>query len=349
MRLSNSAALFILFFSSAICSFADAEDVFDNGNFRWSVSEPLLGIEPSKLPPSESPWVAVKDSSIVRYDRKWHLFCTIRNTSSEDGRIRIGYISFKDWTEAPTKKWHLLQLTDGYHGAPQIFYFTPHRKWYLIYQAVDESRGLGFGPCFSTNENIDDPAGWTLPEPLYVVPEGEKSGLDFWVICDRQRAHLFFTTLDGRMRRAETLLKDFPDQGWSKPVVALKADIFEASHTYRLKGRDQYLSLIEAQNRGRRYYKAFIANKLDGEWRPLAASREKPFASPVNVVNQRQSWTTSYSHGELIRTGVDEHLEVDPDDLQFLFQGVSDEDRTGKGYGIIPWKLGLLRAVKSED
>ena len=81
---------------------------------------------------------------------------------------------------------------------------------------------------------------------------------------------------------------------------------------------------------------------------PLATSREQPFASPVNVIHQGEPWTTSYSHGELIRTGVDQRLEVDPADLKFLFQGFSDKDRVGKGYGAIPWRLGILRPLKEQ-
>jgi len=37
---------------------------------------------------------------------------------------------------------------------------------------------------------------------------------------------------------------------------------------------------------------------------------------------------------------------VDPAHLQFLFQGVLDKDRQGKGYGEIPWRLGLLEPTK---
>jgi hypothetical protein len=55
-------------------------------------------------------------------------------------------------------------------------------------------------------------------------------------------------------------------------------------------------------------------------------------------------WTDSFSHGELLRAGHDELLEVDPARLRFLFQGVADADRQGKPYGDIPWKLGLLTA-----
>ena len=53
-------------------------------------------------------------------------------------------------------------------------------------------------------------------------------------------------------------------------------------------------------------------------------------------------WTDSISHGELLRTGFDERMEVDPTHLQFLFQGVTNERRANKKYGEIPWQLGLL-------
>ena len=148
------------------------------------------------------------------------------------------------------------------------------------------------------------------------------------------------------MWRAETRLSDFPPKGWSDPKVVLEADLLEASHTYKLKGLDKYLSIIEAQNGSRRYYKAYLADQLDGEWIPLATSRNRPFASPINVANQADSWTTSYSHGELIRTGVNQILEVDPTKLMFVFQGVSDSDRKGKGYGAIPWRLGILSSAQ---
>jgi hypothetical protein len=36
-------------------------------------------------------------------------------------------------------------------------------------------------------------------------------------------------------------------------------------------------------------------------------------------------------------------LAVDPANLQFLFQGVTDERCAGKKYGEIPWQLGLLK------
>lgn len=39
-------------------------------------------------------------------------------------------------------------------------------------------------------------------------------------------------------------------------------------------------------------------------------------------------------------------MEIDSRHLRFVFQGVRDADRQGKGYGEIPWRLGLLEAAK---
>ena len=119
----------------------------------------------------------------------------------------------------------------------------------------------------------------------------------------------------------------------------------KASHTYRLKGQKKFLTIIEAEGGGRRYYKAYTADRLDGDWKPLAATKEQPFAGVVNVREVAGHWTDSFSHGELLRAGYDEHLEVDPGHLSFLFQGVTDPVKEGKPYGQIPWKLGLLETA----
>lgn len=49
-------------------------------------------------------------------------------------------------------------------------------------------------------------------------------------------------------------------------------DLFEASYTYRLQGTGRYLTVVEAQAGSRRYYKAYLADRLDGTWTPLAGT-----------------------------------------------------------------------------
>jgi len=303
--------------------------------FRWKVSPPLIG--PAAR--AEDPCHAIKDPSVVRYNDRWHLFCTIR---SQKRSHQIEYLSFEDWEDANDADRHVLTLTDGYFCAPQVFYFTPQNKWYLIYQVTDKSRDPALQPAYSISRDIDDPTSWSSPTLLFSEqPDNVKAWIDFWVICDESRAHLFFTSLDGQMWRSEANLSEFPS-GWSRPGVVLRGDIFEAAHIYRLKGLDKFLTVVEAQADGRRYYKAYAAARLDGPWEPLAATKEKPFASLTNTRAMGAHWTDSFSHGELIRAGYDQHLEVDPADLRFLFQGVSDQSRMGKKYGDIPWRLGIL-------
>jgi hypothetical protein len=339
MKHLTTLVLWVLIFAPL----AHASDLPDR--FRWTSSPPLVA--PVERP--GDPCFSVKDPTVVRYNGRWHLFCTIR---SEKRTHQIEYLSFADWKHADAAPRHVLAISDGYFCAPQVFWFEPHRKWYMVLQVADPSRKVGLQPAFSTTETIDDPGSWSKPTLLYrdKHPENITGWIDFWVICDETKAHLFFTSNNGLMWRAETSLANFP-HGWTEPKVVLKGDIFEASCTYRLKGSGKYLTIVEAETSragGWRYYKAYLADALDGEWKPLADSWEKPFAGPANVSFGGEKWSESVSHGELIRPGHDQTLEVDPDNLRFLYQGVLEKDRKGKAYGRIPWRLGMLEQGKSE-
>jgi hypothetical protein len=305
------------------------------GSFHWRAGQPLVAPAP---PPGET-WTALKDPSVVFQDGRWHLFCTLRAPKVP---TRIVYLSFTDWADAGRARQEVLPFRTKSCGAPEVFYFAPQKVWYLICQASDDAWEPKYQAAYSTSEDIGGPAAWAPLRPLGARPAGDKVGLDFWVICDDANAYLFFTTLDGHVWREQTRLADFRS-GWSEPTLVISGDIFEAGHTYALKGTGKYLTLVEAQGgRGWRYYKAYLADRLDGEWRPIAATREKCFASMANVEQPGGHWTDSISHGELIRAGADQRLEVEPSHLRFVFQGVSDAARAGKAYADIPWRLGML-------
>lgn len=306
-------------------------DPLQTGQFTWKVSEPLL----SATPGGTDPQVSIKDPTVVFQEGRWHLFATVRFAS---GRVDIVYLNFKTWAEAARAPQTVLKLHDRYYCAPQVFFHASQKRWFLIFQLAEESRTPPFQPCYSTTTNLAEPASWSKPLPLMANPPEKPKWLDFWVIFDDTHAHLFWTSLDGKLWRCETEHKRFPGGTWSAPQLALQADIFEASHTYKLKGRNEYLTLIEAQGSGRRYYKAYLAAKLSGPWRPLADRWDKPFAG---LVNCKAGWTTNISHGELLRSRNAETLEVDPTNLRFLFQGASDTEYK-RAYGQIPWHLGLL-------
>jgi len=82
-----------------------------------------------------------------------------------------------------------LRSHDGsYAAAPQVFYFRPQRKWFLIFQTTDSY----YQPVYSTTATIDRPESWTKPEKLVEKQESAK-WIDFWLICDDKLAYLFFT------------------------------------------------------------------------------------------------------------------------------------------------------------
>jgi len=308
--------------------------------FFWTLSAPLLS--PAVRP--EDPCFSVKDPSVVHHEGKWHVFCTIRSVTRTH---QIEYVSFDSWEKANSAPRRILRCRNGYFCAPQVFYFRPQQQWVLLYQVGEPTRKLQLQPAFSTTKNIADPDSWSPAQLLFPKedPQGVKAWIDFWVICDEKRAYLFFTSLDGHLWRMWTALSDFP-RGFDYCELALQADIFEAAHLYRIVGENRYLAIIEAQGKaGHRYYKAYTAACLDGDWKPLADTEEQPFAGAANVQSPEPAWADNISHGELLRAGTDETCAVNPPPFQFLIQGVTEREKSGKKYGEIPWRLGLLQQV----
>lgn len=302
----------------------------------WEYSAPLISPEARTNNPSR----AQKDPSVVFHDGRWHVFMTVKLP----GRSAIEHCSFQRWEEAHAARRTLLEISDAdYFCAPQVFFFRPHRQWYLVYQ-VGVPKADKMWVAYSTTADIANPASWTRARPMLDGGKGDPravGGLDYWIICDDQRAYLFLTSLDGRMWRLWTRLEDFP-RGFGNCEIALQARIFEASHTYRLKGTRQYLTIIEEN--GQRYYKAYLADRLDGEWTPVADTSERPFAGWSNIRPAAgvEPWTDNISHGELIRDSNDETLTVDPLNLRFVFQGMLEKHKSGQGYGQFQWRIGIL-------
>jgi len=309
----------------------------------WEYSRPLITPQPRKTEASH----AQKDPTVVFYKDRWHVFMTVKLAD----RSIIEHCSFKDWSRADRAPRTLLRVSGSkYYCAPQVFFFEPQRKWYLVYQmGVPGQKKMWV--AYSTTTDINDPSSWTKARPILDGgPDDPRTvgGLDYWIICDSKRAYLFLTSLNGKMWRLWTTLDEFP-RGFRDCQLALRAKVFEASHTYRLKGLDKYLTIIEEN--GRRYYKAYIADRLDGEWTPLADTAERPFAGWRNVRPARgvQPWADNISHGELIRDGYDQTLTVDPARLRMIFQGVLDKQKRGLPYGRIPWRIGMLTPVEYRD
>ncbi|HWA88163.1 MAG TPA: non-reducing end alpha-L-arabinofuranosidase family hydrolase, partial [Opitutus sp.] len=234
------------------------------------------------------------------------------------------------------------------HCAPQVFYFRPQNKWYLIYQSAP--------PSYSTTDDIEKPATWTPPKFFFTgTPASVVQGwIDFWIICDDTHAYLFFSDDNGRYYRSSTTLEDFPN-GFSDPVVIMqdpnRFNLFEGSCVYRLKGLNEYLCFIECLGpTGHRFFRAFTSGRLDGDWTPLAQANswDTPFAGVNNVTAADGStlWTADISHGEMLRDTNDETMTIDPNNLHFLYQG-ADRNATSSDYSQIPYRLALLQEIRA--
>jgi endo-1,4-beta-xylanase len=312
-------------------------------SFEWSSTGQLL----TPKPDADHQIVSVKDPTVVRYDDEWLVYFTVY---SEAGGWNLGMTKFRDWADASSAPMHFLDTSaigPGYRAAPNLFYFAPQKLWYLVYQT-----GL---PSYSTSTNPADPNSWSAPRNFTesmptVVQENIGNGywLDYYVACDDTDCHLFSSDDNGHVYRAQTSLQNFPN-GWGETVIALSdtrgTGIFEGSAHYKVQGSDQYLTLIEAWDaQGRRYYRAWTSTSLAGPYTSLG-SVDYPFAHIDTVSWPEGQWSRDISHGELVRAGFDQNMEISPCNLQFLYQGLSP-DASGD-YNLLPYRLGLLTQTNS--
>lgn len=307
---------------------------------------------------------SIKDPTIFRYHDKWEIYATAYMVSGpaaaaflnpgtnppprRGGTFNMIHVSFADWKDAPQAKLDYMDAKPGFGGyrcAPEVFYFSPQKKWYYTFQTQP--------PVYCTSDTPDDPMSWSAPQPFF-APHTPMPNLpiDFHFIGDGQYMYMFFTGDDGNFYRSRTAYADFP-KGFSAPVIAMhgtRNTVFEAGFTYKIKGVDKYLTCVEALG-PTRYYRAYVADKLDGEWSPVAGfdTFEHPFAGANNMGfdDGVAPWSGQVSHGEMIREVNDERMVLDPDNLMFLYQGLSNAENHGD-YGRLPYKVGLLRAVKGD-
>ncbi len=313
-------------------------------SFRWSSSGVLAG------PKSDASHniVSIKDYTVVRHNNQWQVYAT---TASRSGGWNLVHFAFSDWSQAANATHTFLDTASGvgtgYRAAPHLFYFAPQNLWYLVYQT-----GL---PTYSTSTDPSNPRSWSTPrnfmsaEPDIVRQnKGNGNWLDFWVICDSANCHLFSSDDNGHIYRAQTSVANFPN-GFGNTVIALqdsnRNNLFEGSAVYKVGSSNQYLLLQEAIGSTGRYYRSFTSSRIEGPWSAHAASESNPFARTSNTTFPGGQWTKDISHGELIRSGNDQTLPINPCNLQFLYQGL-DPNASGE-YSQLPYRMGLLTQTNS--
>lgn len=308
-------------------------------SFQWSSGGPVI------TPSGSLNSVAAKDPSVVQDDNgTWHVFFT----KVINGDWGLAHTSFNDWSEANSAPQTDLEAASaiggGYRAAPHAFYFEPTGEWYLVYQD-----GL---PAYSTTTNPNDPSSWSAPQHMMdsmpdIVQQniGNGNWLDFFVNCDDTNCYLFSADDNGHVYRSRTSINDFP-RGWSETEIVLEDSaysLFEGGAVYRVGDSNTYLLIWEAiGSDGRRWYRSFTADGLDGQFTPLAATEDNPFARSNNVSFDGGAWTQDISHGELLRTNNNQNPTIDPCNLQLLYQGM-DPNASGE-YHDLPWVIGLATA-----
>jgi endo-1,4-beta-xylanase len=305
--------------SAALLLLAAASAAADEPKPEWTMSPPLFRLAKNN---SDDPAILL-DPCAVKHDGKWHLFA--------GGPAGVMYYPFDDTTpDGPVVRGRKTSAVGL--AVPQVYYHRASKKWHMVgQQSYKDGEGkTRVAPVLSVADKVDDPDGWSKPARMEIAqPLDEKEKLigwmDFYVIFDGDKAHLFATS-GGRLWRSETKATDFP-QGWSKPVVALKGNIVYASHTYRqetAKG-PRFITTITssgpdpATKMGRQFQASYVADKLDGEWKPEAVKPDAPFVGFGNAAIADPRWSRHIVHGEPLREGSDERMVLEAEPARFVF------------------------------
>ncbi len=262
----------------------------------------------------------------------WHLFYTTRG---------VGYataLTLEGFKEA--KHMHI----DSAHGirtpfavSPQVFYFEPQKLWYLIYQ----TRDAYYQPMFSTTKTIDQPASWSGPSPLVGKSDTAK-WIDFWIICDDTSAYLFYTRAHKDVYVMTTKLLDFP-KGFANPQKVFSG-VHESAHIYKVKDKHEYHMIYELRINNVRSYGMASSESLLGPWNKV--TDEYATGAQLQYPDGAVKWTDNVSHGEIIRTGYDQHLEYDPADTKLIIEGMLTSEQGNLPYYLYPWNIGIITKMK---
>lgn len=298
---------------------------------QWTVGSPIF----EKGQKGAVDEVSVKDPSIVYYENKWHLFYTARS-NNEYTTAYASAAKLEDFNDAARFELKQIRGKTRYGCAPQVFYFEPHKKWYLIYQNKDAN----YQPVFSTNPEISEPKLWAVPRKL-IEKDSKEKWIDFWVMADEDQVYFFYTEGHNGVMMRSTKMEDFPNN-WSASKKMFD-DVHEAVHIYKVTGKNEFHMIYELNNQGERSFGLAKANHLEGPWERVTDE----YASGNQLIfgDDSKQWTEMVSHGEVIRAGYDQKLEYDPNNCRWIIQGIM-KNELNDDYPSLPWKLGIIQLIE---
>ena len=280
--------------------------------------------------------IAVKDPSIVFYENKWHIFYTARSKNE----YITGYVTAKDFKNLNAVSRKELKQIRGktrYGCAPQVFYFEPQQKWYLVFQ----NRDANYQAAYSTTVNISEPDSWSSAQNL-ITKDTPKKWIDFWIIAEEQKVYLFYTEAHNGVMVRSTSFEKFPnDWGKSKQVFD---NVHEAVHIYKVADKQEFHMIYELNNDGIRSFGLAKANHLEGPW--LKVTDKYATGDQLRWTDGCIPWTEMISHGEVIRSGFNQYMEYQPANCRWLIQGLMKKDLNVK-YELLPWKLGIIQQIET--
>jgi len=296
-----------------------------NANPTWYVGERL--IKHGQANPYD--YYAAKDPTIVYAEGKYHVFYTGANQSGGWQMLYTSATTLDGLKTAP--RTFMNSINEGYFCAPQVFYFEPQNLWYLVYQ--DGTHGA----AYATTKTINDPASWSGPKKFNI---SGNTGLDYFIICDDNYAYMYNSPDDRKIYMRKTSLDNFPN-GWGSPSVAIN-DSWEGHTIYKSLADGKYYLMSEDYSDGR-YYELWTSSSAGGPWTQIS----EKWAWRGNLSYEADKWTTNVSHGEVIRAGYNQKMEInDINKVDFLIQGTTSQ--SGE-YQQINWDLGIIKNYKGSS
>jgi predicted GH43/DUF377 family glycosyl hydrolase len=265
--------------------------------------------------------IAVKDPSIVYSGGRYHIFYTGRDNND----WRMGYASASSISGLRNASHTYMSTLNvgSYFCAPQVFYCEAKGQWYLVYQS-------GQGATYSTNSDVGNPNGWSAGRSMF-------SGgyLDYWIIREGNTMYIFYAPGDDSrtIKRRSTSVSNFPSGWGGESTVA--TNTFEGLAVYKNNADGQYYMVVEDINR---HFELWRASSPGGNFTKVS----EEWAHRNDLIYESDHWTDQVSHGEIIRAGTNEYMEVSNlNSCQFLIQGVPSGSY-GE-YWQIPYDLGVIR------
>jgi len=278
-------------------------------------------------------WTSIKDFTSVTYNGQHYVYMSMY----KGGYGSATMAPFTEWSQAATTTQTKMGTSTV---APEIIYFAPKSQWILSYQ---------WGPTKFSYATASSPTGpFSFGKTLLTedIVKSNTGPIDQVVICDETKCYLFYAGDNGKIYRASMPIGNFPGtfSGSQQIMSDTQANLFEAVEVYTLKGQNKFLMIVEAMGSGGRFFRAFTATDLGGNWTPVSGANTEasPFAGKRNVTFGT-SWTNDISHGDLVRNH-DQTRTVDACNLQLLYQGYNPS--FSGAYDEKPYRLGLLTFVK---